>query len=108
EEVLGIITERDILRAEASNEDPLETLTVEDVMGCCEVICHLEDTLDEAISVMAEHQIRYLPIVQEKKLLGLVSMGDLLRARFSLKEIKSPQLSPHFSLNQSTNPSVPR
>ncbi len=80
EEVVGIITERDIVRAMAEGLNPDET-KVSDVMTS-EVFTALPDTsVLKAIEMMRAHRIRHLPVVDEKgKLVGIVSLRDLAHA----------------------------
>jgi CBS domain-containing protein len=77
-QVVGIITERDLLqRIIAQRRDPVDTL-VEDVMTTQVVCCRIYTTLDEARVVMKNRRVRHLPVVDEElHLLGLVSIGDL-------------------------------
>ena len=77
-QLIGIITERDILqRVVAQRRDPA-ALAVRDVMTA-ELVCARTDTeVDEARGVMKNRRIRHLPVVDaDRTLLGLVSIGDL-------------------------------
>src|SRR5262245_5953637 len=80
--VLGIITERDILRAQAAHRAPLEALLVANVMTTDLVTAQPSDGLEEAIRLMTEHRVRHLPIVAAGQLVGLVSIGDIIKAQF--------------------------
>jgi CBS domain-containing protein len=77
-ELVGIFTERDVLRrVVGERRDPVST-RVEEVMTT-EVVCCTPDTpLDEARSAMKNRRIRHLPVVDEhRQLRGLISIGDL-------------------------------
>jgi CBS domain-containing protein len=80
--VLGIITERDILRAQAAHRAPLEALLVADVMTTELVTALPSDRVEEAMRLMTEHRVRHLPIVADGQLLGMVSIGDIIKAQF--------------------------
>jgi CBS domain-containing protein len=80
--VLGIITERDILRAQAAHKAPLEALQVADVMTTELVTAKPSDSLQEAMRLMTEHRVRHLPIIAEGQLVGMVSIGDIIKAQF--------------------------
>jgi CBS domain-containing protein len=76
--LVGMFTERDILRRiVADQRDPAAT-RVEDVMTSEVVCCQLETSVEEARAVMMTRRIRHLPVVDEQgQLLGLISIGDL-------------------------------
>jgi len=76
-QLVGLFSERDVLqRVVAQSRDP-ETTLVEEVMTT-EVICGTpHTTLEEARSAMKNRRIRHLPILEEGRLLGMVSIGDL-------------------------------
>lgn len=76
----GIITERDILRFATARPRELDTTRVADVMTRDVVVAVPEDSLDYVMGVMTRNRIRHLPIVEEGRLAGLVSMGDVVDA----------------------------
>jgi CBS domain-containing protein len=78
---VGIFTERDVVRLHASGERDFETLAVEARMTCSIVAGRLAMSVDEALGLMTERRFRHLPVVEDGKLLGLVSIGDLVKVR---------------------------
>ena len=76
DDLVGIITERDILKAVATNTD-LEKTRVEEVMARDLVTIHPGASLREAASVMTEKWIRHLPVLDRGKLVGVLSQRDL-------------------------------
>lgn len=75
--VIGIITERDILtRIVAAERSPSRTL-VEDVMTPNPISCVPETPLEELRSLMHERRIRHIPVLEQGRLAGMVSIGDL-------------------------------
>ena len=72
----GIITERDVLKTIATGLDPAAT-TVRNVMGSEPITIHPRATLREAAAVMTEHWIRHLPVLDDGKLVGMISQRDL-------------------------------
>lgn len=76
--VLGMFTERDVLRRiVAEQRDPAGT-PVNAVMTRRVVCCSPEDSLNRARAIMAERRVRHLPVVDsDDRLLGLISIGDL-------------------------------
>jgi CBS domain-containing protein len=78
---VGIFTERDVVRLYADGDRDFEALTVEARMTCSVVVGRLSMSVDEALGVMTERRFRHLPVVEDGKLLGLVSIGDLVKTR---------------------------
>jgi len=79
----GIFTERDILRrVVAQRRDPAAT-KVGDVMTSPVTACALETTVEECAAMMTAKRIRHLPVVGEKGLLGLITIGDVLAYQVS-------------------------
>jgi CBS domain-containing protein len=77
-QVIGLFSERDILRRVVGEQrDPARTL-VGDTMTTELVCCTLETTIEEARATMKNRRIRHLPLVDEdRRLQGLISIGDL-------------------------------
>lgn len=78
EKLVGMITDRDlVVRVMAERRDP-KTTRVTEAMSSDILFCYEDDDIEKASRVMAQHQIRRLPILStEKKLVGIVSLGDL-------------------------------
>lgn len=75
--VVGIFTERDVLnRVVAAQRDPAHTL-VEEVMSAPVACCSPQTTRAECRHVMRERRIRHLPVVEDDRLVGIVSIGDI-------------------------------
>ena len=76
--VIGIFTERDILmRVVAEGREPART-TVGEIMTSPVTCCHPDTTLEECIAVITEKRHRHLPVVEDGRLCGIISSGDLL------------------------------
>ena len=75
--LVGIITERGIVkRVVAEGRDPAQTL-VRDVMTTKVLTCIPETRLEEARKVMREQRVRHLPVLEKERPIGMVSIGDL-------------------------------
>lgn len=74
--LLGIFTERDLLKAIASGLDPKQT-TIKDIMTTDLVTVTPSTTLREAADIMATKWIRHLPVVDEERVVGVISQRDL-------------------------------
>lgn len=83
-ELAGIITERDLLRASAHNEQPLDEIPVETCMTRDVVTAKPSDELGVVMGLLTERRIRHLPIVDDaKSLVGMISIGDVVKAQYT-------------------------
>jgi len=78
---VGIFTEPDVVRLYAYGDRDFDTLAVEARMTCSVVVGLPSMSVDEALGLMTERRFRHLPVVEDGKLLGLVSIGDLVKAK---------------------------
>ena len=94
----GIVTDRDILTRCVAHGSELSQLTVGDVMTRSVVTVSPDADIREAASVMASHRVRRLPVARDKRLVGIISLADIARARscdmeacLALSKISSPE-----------------
>jgi len=80
-EMVGIITERDILRATAVTRGPLEIVHVHERMTRCPVVASPGEDVSDTMGVMTERRIRHLPVVENGRLVGIISIGDIVKAQ---------------------------
>ncbi|MBI5651813.1 MAG: CBS domain-containing protein [Chloroflexi bacterium] len=80
DEVVGILSERDIVRAAVHNDNVLG-LSVQQIMTKHVVTGSPNDDLKSVMNTMTEKQFRHLPIVEQGKLVGIVSIRDLVKAQ---------------------------
>jgi CBS domain-containing protein len=81
QQLRGIITDRDIVvRAVAEQRDPGRT-KVEDICSSDVTACRPDDDLDRAVQIMRKQAIRRLPVVEDGRPVGIVSLGDLAMER---------------------------
>lgn len=78
---VGIFTERDVVRLYAGGDRDFDALAVEARMTCSIVVGVLSMSVDEALALMTERRFRHLPVAEDGKLLGLVSIGDLVKVK---------------------------
>jgi CBS domain-containing protein len=81
ERLVGIITERDMLRCFAAGKCDLTLLTVREVMTTNLITACPTDSATELMGVMTTHRIRHVPVMNAGRLVGMVSIGDLLKAQ---------------------------
>lgn len=86
----GIVTDRDIvLRCVAAEEDPAQT-QVKDIMTRNCAVVSPDDDAREATRLMAAKQVRRLPVLENDKVVGMVSLGDLAKShRFDMEASKA-------------------
>jgi CBS domain-containing protein len=80
-ELLGIITERDILHACAAGSRPLTEVRVSEVMSTALVTGTPDDEVEEVMGLMTTRRIRHLPVIAEGRLVGMISIGDVVKAQ---------------------------
>jgi CBS domain-containing protein len=77
--VAGIISERDLVRVIAERGPAALLLTAGDVMTRNVVTCQQSSTLDELMEIMTAGRFRHVPVVEDGALIGLVSIGDVVK-----------------------------
>jgi CBS domain-containing protein len=80
EEIHGIISERDVLNLVAGDPGAVAATPVAEVMTADLIVGVSEDDLDYVMSIMTANRIRHLPIMAEERLVGIVSIGDVVNA----------------------------
>ncbi len=94
----GIISERDVVRAAASGGAAALDRSVGSVMSTDVVTCSAGDGVDRLMSLMTERRIRHLPVVDGSgSLVGIVSIGDVVKARLNELEGENKALSDYIS-----------
>jgi CBS domain-containing protein len=79
--VVGILSERDIVKALSQFGKGVLDLPVRNVMSSPAVTCSLSDNAKAILEIMTERRIRHLPVVKGEELLGIVSIGDAVNFR---------------------------
>lgn len=95
-ELIGIITERDIVRKCLARGENFDDKKVGDIMTHEVAIASMEDDLDYAINTMRHKKIRHIPIADGKRVVGMISMRDILGFQYeeTKAEIKYIKLMP--------------
>jgi CBS domain-containing protein len=81
EKLVGIFTERDILKECVRRSDRLKTTNVESVMTTDLIIGLPADDVDYLMGIMTENKIRHIPILEDGHIMGIVSIGDLVKSQ---------------------------
>lgn len=81
EAVAGIVSERDLVQAFASHGAAAMELEARHIMTRDVVTCDPDDSIDRIMELMTRGRFRHLPVVRHGELLGLISIGDVVKAR---------------------------
>lgn len=81
ERVAGIVSERDVVRRIAERGPDVLDATVRDIMTTSVVSCSSADSLDSIAETMTERRVRHMPVIDDGRLVGVISIGDVVSAR---------------------------
>ena len=81
ERLVGIVTERDILHVCASGRCDLAAIKVSEVMSTKLITASPDDAVEAVMGSMTDHRIRHLPVLADGRLVGIVSIGDVVKAQ---------------------------
>ena len=95
-EVTGIVTERDYLRR-VTLEDRTEDAPIREIMSSPLVVATLDTTIDECMALMTDRRIRHVPVVEDGKVVGLVSIGDLVKFKSKLQTFEIQFLNDYIT-----------
>ena len=88
----GIVSERDVAYALAAHASRLPTVLVETLMTKVVVICSPEDSINDVMNVMTRERVRHLPVKNGDRLVGIISIGDVLKHRLSEVQLEAEVL----------------
>lgn len=96
-ELLGIVSERDyarkiVLQGRSSANTPVRTIMTADV-----ITVRLDDTAEHCMQVVTEQRIRHLPVLQGGEVIGVVSIGDLVKAVIEDQQVELAQLQRYIA-----------
>jgi CBS domain-containing protein len=95
--LVGIFSERDAVRALATSGAEALNMTVAELMTSDVQTCDETTTVTELMGLMTERRIRHLPVVHESQLVGMISIGDVVKARFDELEHEKKDLLDYVS-----------
>ncbi len=97
DEVCGIVSEHDVMRAVGKAGQHALSRPVSDFMTTAVVTANKADTNQRLLTEMATHQFRHMPVVEKGRLVGIVSIGDLVREYLENAEAESDALREYIS-----------
>jgi CBS domain-containing protein len=86
DQLLGIVSERDIVRCLAANQVRTLEMTAGQLMTRALKVAHPETTVAEAMTMMTVGRFRHMPVIDGEALVGLISIGDVVKARIMEQE----------------------
>ena len=87
--VVGIVSERDVVRKLHERGGELLRLPVSEIMTTMVATCTPADTVDHLSALMTNKRVRHIPVVENNRLVGIVSIGDIVKQR--MEELESEQ-----------------
>ena len=97
DQLLGIVSERDIMRSLAANGARTLEMTAGQLMTRALQIAHPETTVAEAMRMMTAGRFRHLPVLDGDRLVGLISIGDVVKARIMQQDMEVDSLKAYVA-----------
>jgi CBS domain-containing protein len=95
--LVGIFSERDVVRALATRGEAALQAQVAELMSIDVTTCDETTTVIDLMGMMTERRIRHVPVISEGRLVGMVSIGDVVKARFDELEHEKKDLLDYVS-----------
>lgn len=95
--LVGIVSERDVVRAIARSGQAVLDRAVEEVMTRKVLVCKPSDSVYDIMGLMTDNRIRHLPVVVSGKLEGLISIGDVVKFRIAEVEFEAEAMKRYIA-----------
>jgi CBS domain-containing protein len=95
--VVGIVSERDVVRQLHEQGPDLLRRRVGDIMSTAVLTCSLDDHIDDLAALMTTNRIRHIPVVDAGRLIGIVSIGDVVKSRMEELQCEQAQLQAYIT-----------
>ena len=96
-QVVGLISERDYARKVVLQGRASPTTLVKEIMISPVVYIHLDQAIEECMALMTEKRTRHLPVIEDGKLVGLISIGDIVKSIIDDQQFIIEQLVRYIS-----------
>ncbi len=100
DKMVGILSERDYARKVILQGKSSKNTPVKEIMSSKVVYIRPEQTVEDCMALMTDKRIRHLPVLENRKLVGLISIGDIVRAVISEQEFIIHQLENYITGSQ--------
>jgi CBS domain-containing protein len=97
EGVVGIVSERDVVRQLHRHGVSVLSRPVSKIMTATVATCTKSDTVDSVSVLMTKNRVRHVPVLDEKELVGIVSIGDVVKTRMEELEAQQQQLHSYIT-----------
>ena len=95
--LVGIVSERDVVRMLHDHGADALGRRVADIMTSELVTCSPDDSLDALSGVMTTHRVRHVPVIEDGRLAGIVSIGDVVKTRMEELQAEREQLAAYIT-----------
>jgi CBS domain-containing protein len=95
--VVGIVSERDLVRAIGKSGPKVLKDPVSDYMTRTVITAREADTIDRLMAEMTSHRFRHMPVVERGRLIGLVSIGDVVKMRIAEAEMEAAAMREYIA-----------
>ena len=90
--VAGVLSERDVVRGIARHGERALAMAVRELMTRELVVCEPKDTVQDVMALMTHRRIRHVPVMEDGRLVGIVSIGDVVKGRLGDFEMEAESL----------------
>lgn len=97
DKIAGIVSERDVVRHMATQGAAILKKTVDTIMTKKVMTCTEADSEQELMALMTAHRIRHLPVVKGEKLIGMISIGDVVKHRIEAIEREAEEMKAYIA-----------
>ena len=95
--VIGVLSERDVVREVARRGEKALGDRVSAAMTRSVITAHGQETIDEGLGRMTDRRVRHLPVVEDGRLIGIISIGDLVKHKIAAAEAEAAAMQAYIS-----------
>ncbi|MGB7288360.1 MAG: CBS domain-containing protein [Salaquimonas sp.] len=95
--VCGIASERDVVRQIADKGPDALSMPVSSCMTKTVIACKTSDTIDHVMGIMSTKKFRHMPVIEDGKLLGIISIGDVVKRKIESAEREAEELKQYIA-----------
>lgn len=94
--IQGIVAPNDVLKAVYNHAETVTSLKVGDVMTRNVIAATVDDDIEYLLAIITENRIRHIPVLSANKLAGIVSIGDVVKARLNVQDVENRYLKDYI------------
>lgn len=95
----GILSERDVIRLLSRSYHDIGTVKVSEIMTRNVIVCEKEDDVEYVEKVMVEKRIRHIPVIENNRLAGIISIGDVMKSLLKDSQLEIKYLRDYVTGN---------